>query len=61
MVGLARDVENGGDDVIVFEEGVVAQDFLVRSAGGEKVEDVGDAAKRITVFRTANRQDVYDE
>lgn len=47
MVGLTGGVFNRREDVFVFEVRVVLQDFLIRSTGGKKVEDVGDADPHI--------------
>ena len=43
MVGLPRGVEQRGLDVLRLKEGVVAEDFLVRGASGEKREQVHHA------------------
>ena len=43
MVGLPGGVEKRRFDVRGLEKGVVAQDFLVRRAGGEQFEQIGDA------------------
>ena len=43
MIGLPGGIEKGGLDVLRLKERVVAENLLVRGAGGEKLEQIHDA------------------
>lgn len=43
MIGLARSVSDRRQNIFTKEERVILQDFFVRCASAEKLEDIGDA------------------
>ena len=42
MVGHARGIGNGGENVVIFEEGKVGENFIVRCAVAQQIKNVGD-------------------
>ena len=53
MVGLMRGVFNGGQNILAFEIRVIVQNFFVRSARAQKLQNIGDPHPHATDARTS--------
>jgi hypothetical protein len=48
VIGLVRCEVDGSPDVLAFQERVIFEDFIERSAGPEKIEHIRDAHAKAT-------------